>query len=278
MKRDFTLNRFKELLYTLKREGYVFRTFGEFITSPEGKVAVLRHDVDRMPENALETALMEKEAGIKGTYYFRTVPGRWYPGIIKKISELGHETGYHYETVDTAFRKKGGRLSLIKGATVSGEEREKLMDESWAEFRRNLERIRQIAPVTTAAMHGSPFSPISNLDLWKKYDYREAGIMGEPYLDIDFAKVLYLTDTGRRWDNPGIIVRDKVDGTKDHLTLNVRTTGQLIEAVKNGNLPEQVMITIHPQRWTGRTAGWLRELVWQNIKNSIKRLILLRSR
>ncbi len=58
-------------------------------------------------------------------------------------------------------------------------------------------------PVSTVCMHGSPLSRVSNLDLWKKYDYRGLGIIAEPYLDIDFDEVFYLTDTGRRWDGGG---------------------------------------------------------------------------
>lgn len=44
-------------------------------------------------------------------------------------------------------------------------------------------------------------SRLSNLELWKRYDYKELGIIGEPYLDVDFDEVFYLTDTGRRWDD-----------------------------------------------------------------------------
>src|SRR5690625_6415775 len=34
-------------------------------------------------------------------------------------------------------------------------------------------------------------------DLWKWYSYRDYGIIAEPYFDLDFSRVLYLTDTGR---------------------------------------------------------------------------------
>jgi hypothetical protein len=27
------------------------------------------------------------------------------------------------------------------------------------------------------------------------------------------------------------------------------------------------MITTHPQRWTDRPVPWVKELVWQNVKN-----------
>jgi hypothetical protein len=52
--------------------------------------------------------------------------------------------------------------------------------------------------------------------LWKRYDYRELGIIGEPYLDVDFDEVFYLTDTGRRWDGEAVSVRDKVKAQSNH--------------------------------------------------------------
>lgn len=58
-------------------------------------------------------------------------------------------------------------------------------------------------------MHGSPMSPYDSRDLWKQYNYKDFGIIGKPYFDIDFSKVLYLTDTGRRWDGEKVSVRDK---------------------------------------------------------------------
>ncbi len=34
------------------------------------------------------------------------------------------------------------------------------------------------------------------------------------------------------------------------------------------------MINVHPQRWTARPLPWVKELVWQNVKNVIKRAML----
>jgi hypothetical protein len=64
-------------------------------------------------------------------------------------------------------------------------------------------------------MHGSPLSRWDSRLLWSRYDYREFGIIGEPYFDVDFDEVLYLTDTGRRWDGERFSVRDKVRGNEE---------------------------------------------------------------
>jgi len=59
-------------------------------------------------------------------------------------------------------------------------------------------------------MHGSPLSRYDNRRICDKYNYRDFGITGEPYFDLDFTKVLYLTDTGRRWDGNKVSLRDKI--------------------------------------------------------------------
>ena len=59
------------------------------------------------------------------------------------------------------------------------------------------------------AGHGSPRSRWDNQKIWQKYDYKKLGIIGEPYFDIDYNQVFYLTDTGRRWDGWKVSVRDK---------------------------------------------------------------------
>jgi len=53
-----------------------------------------------------------------------------------------------------------------------------------------------------------------------------------------------------------------------------RSTDDIIRAAEQGRLPEQIMITVHPQRWSGKAGAWIRELVWQNIKNQIKRALI----
>ncbi|WP_269849870.1 hypothetical protein [Methanosarcina horonobensis] len=73
------------------------------------RFVLLRHDVDRMPGRALATAQIEHELGIKATYYFRTSENVFKPDIIRQIRDMGHEIGYHYETLSEA---KGDKKSL----------------------------------------------------------------------------------------------------------------------------------------------------------------------
>lgn len=240
---DFTLKKYRELLEALKGYGDI----------------TLRHDVDLRPENSLQTALIEHELGWKAVYYFRAVPESWDEEIIRKIAALGHEIGYHYESL----------------TTCNGD-----VDAAWEDFKINLERLRLLAPVTKSCMHGSPKSKWDSKDIWKKYDYRKLGVTYEPYLDTDFSKTFYLTDTGRRWDGWKVSVRDKIPLYQDEWVkagLVYHSTDDIIAAAKACALPKGIMITTHPQRWTDSKLDWMRELSLQKCKNMVKAVMIVRN-
>lgn len=247
---DFTLKIYQQLLITLQNAGYSFITFEEYCVGVRpAKFVILRHDVDLRAGHSLETARAEAALKIPASYFFRVVPQSNQPDIIKAIATLGHELGYHYED-----------LSLFKGDQHA----------SIAHFEKQLTHFRQFYPVRTICMHGSPTSRYDNRDLWKTYDYRDYGIIGEPYFDINFEEVFYLTDTGRCWDGDKYSVRDKV---KSSFTQSYHSTLDIISAAQNGTLANQIMITTHPQRWTDNLAEWLLEWVMQNVKNIVKKYL-----
>lgn len=212
--------------------------------------------MDKLPANSLATAKIEQSLGIQGSYYFRAVPESWHENIIKEISAMGHEIGYHYESMTTC---KGN------------------MEMAFIDFKNNLEKLRQLVPVTTICMHGSPRSKWDSRVLWKKYDYKTLDLIGEPYFDIDFSKVFYLTDTGRRWDGFKVSMRDKIPQHQvrwEKEGLVFHSTQDIINAANEGRLPNKIMITVHPQRWTNKAYPWMKEYISQNVKNQIKRLLI----
>ncbi len=244
--RDFTLSAYRRLLDAFLEAGYAFQTFSRYLSQPLPKVILLRHDVDARKQHSLTFAQIQCEKGITGSYYFRVVPQSYDEGIIRAIYDMGHEIGYHYEDMDFA---KGDPHRAIRL------------------FEQHLERLRRIVPVTTICMHGSPRSPYDNRDVWKHYRYQDYGIVGEPYFDIDFRRVYYLTDTGRRWDGAAVSVRDKV---RDHFGLAFRTTFDIIAAVKSQSFPQQAMLNFHPQRWTDDPFLWMADKYQQLAKNAVK--------
>lgn len=329
---DFTIKTYCKFLDALQKQGFAFQTFAGFIEKPVEKVIILRQDVDRLPENSLFFARIQAERGIRGSFYFRAVPESWDQKIIREIYELGHEVGYHYEELGvTAQRLKGMKAE------------EEIINLAIEDFKENLSKLRKLVPVITICMHGSPLSKWDSRLLWKYYDYRDFGLIGEPYFDVDFNEVLYLTDTGRKWDGKAFSIRDKAIGdihlarstghraqieiknpykdwevqpikyrsestdratsNKQQVTQNLEpgtlnlepgtlnleprtsnleprtssnfhSTFDIIKAAETGNLPPKLMLTFHPQRWTDKPDAWLRELVWQNIKNPAKYFLI----
>jgi len=260
---DFTVRKYKELLAVLKNAGYNFQSFAEFLESPKERSIILRHDVDARKYNSLLFAKIQSEEGIKASYYFRTVPQSYSKDIIEEIALLGHEIGYHYENMDVC----------------NGD-----ADKAYADFCQNLEMFRSIVPIKTICMHGSPLSKYDNRILWDIYDYKKLDIIGEPYFDINFNEVTYMTDTGRRWDGDKVSVRDKVAGNSEYRISNneyrnssqllFQSTNDIITAAQNKQLPNQLMITFHPQRWTNKPLPWMWEFVFQNTKNLVKQFLV----
>lgn len=270
---DFTIRSYRALLSALIANKYEFQTFRQFIENPKDRVVILRHDVDLLPHNSLRFAKIQHELGICGSYYFRKVPESYNEGIINEIASLGHEIGYHYETMDTASSKFKVQSLKFKD---KDEERDVIISGAYEEFCKNLEHFRTLCPVKTICMHGSPRSNYDNREIWKHYNYKNLGLIGEPYFDIDFNKVFYLTDTGRRWDGYKVSVRDKMPQQEmwNSQGLRFRSTNDIVRAINCEKFPQQVMFTFHPQRWNNSLLPWAKELVWQNFKNVVKAIII----
>ena len=253
---DFTLKKYNKLINALHVKDYTFQSFHDILKNSEEKYIILRHDIDLCPKNSLKFAKIQTKMGIHGSYYFRAVPESWDEEIIKEIPSLGHEVGYHYESLTTC---EGDIEKGIK------------------DFEKNLSELRGLTDIKTICMHGSPKSPYDSKDLWKHVNYRDFGIIGEPYFDVNFNEVFYLTDTGRRWDGYKVSLRDRIEGHQERWEkegLVFHSTDDIIKAVKENRLPNKIMTTFHPQRWNDRFLPWLKELLVQNVKNIVKGYII----
>jgi hypothetical protein len=229
--RDFTVKAYKQLLNSIKTTGVEVCGVAKWFKEKPKKGILLRHDIDRKPQNALQIAELENDYNIKSTYYFRTVGKVFQPEIIGQISSLEHEIGYHYED-----------LSLAKG---NYEIAEKL-------FRMHLEKFRTLVKVETIAMHGRPFSPYDNRDLWRKYNCKDFGVLAEAFLDVDYSDMYYLTDTGRTWGQTKANIRDNV---RNSLTADVDSTDSLISFIAD-NADKKIALVMHPERWEDKPTRW----------------------
>src|SRR5690625_5369394 len=100
-----------------RREGMRLKRFS---SGPSARVIRRRDDVDARKEHSLRFARIQHERGISGTYYCRLVPESCDTGVIREIAEMGHEIGYHYETMDTAGGK-GGVVAAVSFSQYPGD-------------------------------------------------------------------------------------------------------------------------------------------------------------
>lgn len=225
---DFTLKQYQILCEFLLNQSYTFLTVADYLSGNyliekrTDKIVIIRHDVDRMINNSLTMAEIEHNLHIFSTYYFR-YPATFSPEILLKIKDFGHEIGYHYEVVS----KTNGNLPL-----------------AWIIFQKELELFRSISPIYTISMHGSPISPYNNLDLWKVYSFLDIDLMGDASISVN--NLLYLSDTGRRWDGRNNL-RDHIPGCKG-CTKSLQSTSDLISYIMEC-CPSILYLNIHPERW-----------------------------
>ena len=232
--KDFTLSAYEGYLKAIKDRFPFILRFDEFLqkNTPPKSFCIIRHDVDRRPLNALLMAGVEKKLGIRSTYYFRIKSHVFKPDIIRHISDMGHEVGYHYECLSDS---KGDVRAALK------------------DFERNLLRLREIVPVHTISMHGRPLSRFDNRDLWRDMEIHgllceKYSILGEIYLDIDYSEIAYISDTGRNWSHDRSNTRDRVDS---ELNPDFADGKELLAYLK-ASPHLRLIILFHPERWNER--------------------------
>ena len=246
---DFTIKKYKELLASIKESDYAIQNMVGFMSAPAPRVIAFRHDVDERPANALQMAKAEQEAGICSTFYFRIGKISNNPEVIKSIADMGHEIGYHYED----FAACQGDVHKAAG-----------------QFKRNLAYFRQYYPVKTVCMHGSSMSDFDNRHFWNHCDLSDFGLIGEPYLSIDYSDVLYLTDTARTWDGGKYSIRDKVQ--KNYCVTGLGKTDDIIRRLKKNDLPDRIVLQSHTL-WTDDLSEWMWLETREFVRNRLKRVL-----
>jgi len=233
MTRDFTYGAYADLLDAGLAAGYEFLTVREYVrreSLPE-QFVVLRHDVDRKPENALDFARIEHEHGVPATFYVRSIDKTFDPDLLREMESLGHEVGYHYEDLDRADGDPERARTL---------------------FDRNLQQFREYVDVDTVCSHGNPLTPYVNMDIWRSEPrFDEYDLLGEAYLSMDFDEVMYFSDTDRAW---------RVEDKHGH---QVDTTPELATLLREQRVDRACLMS-HPNRWADGYA----ELVAERTKDA----------
>ncbi len=247
---DFTLGVYRRLCAAVAKSGYRAYKLGDYhesMSTAKQPRLFLRHDVDYLPKTALDLARIEIDNGLVASYFFRCVKSAFDPKVIAKIRDMGMEVGYHYET----FHRAKGDYAL-----------------AWKLTREDLEKLRAVAPIKAAAMHGNALSPFDNRTIWKQHDFRELGIEVEAYLTPDFSKIRYLTDTGRNWHPTRGNMYDQVAYKIDAALSDTNS----VIAYLTHNRADTCILT-HPNRWSSNPALWTWNLLFDNAANTAKGLL-----
>lgn len=253
--RDFTFDAYRIYLKTIQTEYASILTFDEYLhmLSKPNSFAMIRHDVDRKPLMALRMAKIENKIGIRSTYYFRTKAHVFKPSVIRAVRRLGHEIGYHYETLSDSDGDH--EIALRK-------------------FELNLNRMRLLSRIETISMHGRPLSPYNNLDLWRNERaisklHHKFSILGEIYLDINYKDIAYISDTGRNWEQ---IKSNKRDVVNTNVTVSLKSGTNLLEALKSKRW-SKIVLQIHPERWSENCFQYFYQLINDNCINLVKKML-----
>jgi hypothetical protein len=228
---DYTLDKYDKLCNAIVLSKYTCVPVASYLQlEPKNKsYIIMRHDIDRTPQRALEIAKVEHKYNISGTYYFRAQRGTYAPDIMDKIVSLGHEIGFHYETVDKC-----------KGDLEAASE---LFKKELANFRRRYE-------VRTVCAHGNPLTKYDNKDIWKTIRLDDMRLLGEAFLALDFNKFAYFSDSGRTWlKNKSQKMQGKDDVNTAFEYMRPKCTDDVINIIKDGKLPNICILT-HCERWS----------------------------
>lgn len=181
---------FRDTLTLGLERGYTFRACADYAAHgpvPEQLLAVMRHDIDLLPERAPAMALIEADLGIRSTYFFRVHANEYNAfghetlAIMRDLADMGHEIGFHAEPLDLqastgvepghAIKTSVAALEALLGREIKG-----------------------------VASHND-ITPDNNLDYFRRVPAADLGLSYEAYddsgLDL-FAKSYYVTD-GHFW-------------------------------------------------------------------------------
>ena len=274
------------------------------------KLIILRHDVEARYQNAQQFAVIQHQMGIRGSYYFRLYKKPRNTRIIRSIADLGHEIGYHYDDLsfckgnaDQAIFRFEQHLDFLRtmapvetitmeGAPLSSHDNRTL----WETY--DYKAYGIIAEPYFDLNFGTEFNPTPNAERPTPNAERQtpnvkrqtpnpepdtstSSVTGTPNAERPTPNpFFYLTDTGRRWDGWRVSLRDKVPQQDEWIKqgLVYHSTNDIINAANEGNLPDQIMMTFHPQRWNNALLPWTTELISQTLKNQVKRVLVAMSK
>ena len=187
---EFNKQKYRSVLKLFKNNGYDIIRFCDIDACTSDKRLVLRHDVDFSLDYALDMAKIEAEDGVKSTYFvmlysaFYSAFNAKNGDILKRLTDLGHEVGLHYES------------------SMWGSDKSKFNDE----FTNDLHLLGKIVgkKIISAAQHNPIDSDFFNI---------EHLVQNEAYSTKIRGKFFYFSDSAMTWreHTPETILNQKDD-------------------------------------------------------------------
>jgi len=217
------LKNYKKDLRHLLTAGYQLVSVNEslnIIGEKKENIICLRHDVDYSSPATVAMAEIERQLGVKSTYYFRHSTKE--KDVINKLKKMGHEISLHYETLADMYKS-----DYLLNANIN-DEKFKLIYIDRMKDEINRFRMDYDVECRTIAAHGAPENRLLNTP--NNYIFfnlqKDCKIKISKYLGIDLEAYdhqylgewdAYLSDVpieindGWRYElTPGDIVKRKI--------------------------------------------------------------------
>jgi hypothetical protein len=274
---DFTFKKYSEIVKAIAESDYQVLSIADYIRAKElpAKFIIIRHDVDLDPFYQLKFAQLERDFNLRTTYYFRKIEKIFRKEVIDQVATMGHEVGYHYEV----FTKAKGDPKLALEIFM---DEQAVFSEMWnsltvcphgGSFVDNADgySLKNMIKLIPKLLSGKKvFSHHVNFDMWENNRFEDFGIIGDAYRSMDFTNMLYLSDTGRSWDQRYKRL-DKVNSVINP-KFDVRSSDDIIRIIKTGAV-NHIYLLVHNEQWKDNYIDWLGWYAAQIIRRTGKKII-----
>ncbi len=119
---NFTYRDYRALIGLLRDNGYAFSSYVNYPGT--GKCVILRHDIDYSLEQAVKLARLEKELGVRSTYFVLLSSDFYNPASsssyrnLHELLDLGHNIGLHFDETAYDYDRFGIDYYIRKEARI----------------------------------------------------------------------------------------------------------------------------------------------------------------
>jgi hypothetical protein len=213
---EFSPRSYDAVLAAIRERGFGFHGFSDVVDGrvPDGKICLLRHDVDVSMDFALDMARQEARHGVRSTYFVMlrspmyNLLSRRASDALREMVKLGHEIGLHFDAAYSQGEERSPQewiafemrtLEALAGARVAAFSFHQPTSEIIA---RRIEVAGAINTYHPAHLPGFKYISDSNR-VWREYDPFQLLEAGFGKIQLLFHPIWWmcdLVDVERCWD------------------------------------------------------------------------------